>query len=251
MGKLDAKVALVTGAGQGVGQGIALALAAEGAAVALVGRTPETLDATASQIVARGGTALAIPGNVKDPDDVDASVVKTVTELGTVDILVNNAQQAPLGTLLEVSDRNFESGFRSGPLATLRYMRACHPHLCGGGAIVNLGSGSALRPDPVGLGAYAAVKDAIRVLTRAAAVEWGPDGIRANVVVPLALSAGLQWWSEHAPAEFEEMRAAVPLGRIGDCETDIGRAVAFLAGPDAGYITGSTLMVDGGQTYLR
>lgn len=251
MGILDGKVAIVTGAGQGVGEGVALALAAEGAAVVAAGRTVAKLESTVGEIAARGGRGLAVACNVRHAASIDACVEATVEAFGTVDILVNNAQEVPLGRLLDVTDKAFENGFTTGALAALRFMRACHPHLSGGGVIVNMGSGSALRTDPSGLGAYAACKEAIRALTRTAAVEWGPDGIRANVVVPLAMSPGMAWWSEHVPEEFEAVRAEVPLGRIGDCEQDVGRAVVFLCGPDAGYITGSTLMVDGGQTYLR
>ena len=130
-------------------------------------------------------------------------------------------------------------------------MRACHEHLKGDGVIINLGSGSALRSDPIGLGCYASVKDAIRVLSRAAAVEWGPDNIRVNTLLPLAMSPGMKWWSENFTEDYEATLAEVPLGRIGDCERDVGRVAVFLAGPDGAYVTGTTLVVDGGQTYLR
>ncbi len=251
MGVLDGKVAIVTGAGQGVGQGIALALAAEGAAVTLAGRRQKPLGRTLGTIEERGGRAQIVPTDVCDAEAVTRCVGETVNAFGTVDILVNNAQQVPLGNLLDVTDEAYETGFRSGPLAALRFMRACHPHLKGGGAVINLGSGSALRTDPTGLGAYASVKDAIRVLSRAAAVEWGSDGIRVNTLVPLAMSPGMQWWSEHFPDEYQGTLAEVPLGRIGDCERDIGRVAVFLAGPDGAYVTGTTIVVDGGQTYLR
>jgi meso-butanediol dehydrogenase / (S,S)-butanediol dehydrogenase / diacetyl reductase len=91
----------------------------------------------------------------------------------------------------------------------------------------------------------------IRTLTRMAALEWGTDGIRVNNVIPNGLSPGLQMWSEFAPKEFDDFVSTIPLGRVGDCEQDVGRAVAFLLSDDAGYVTGSTLMADGGQAYLR
>ncbi len=102
---------------------------------------------------------------------------------------------SPLGPLLDVSDKLFELGFRVGPLATLRFMWTCHPHLMGGGVVVNLTSGSALRTDPSGLGGYAAVKEAVSSLTRTAAVEWGPDGIRVVNLMPRAIC---QAWSTGA-----------------------------------------------------
>jgi NAD(P)-dependent dehydrogenase (short-subunit alcohol dehydrogenase family) len=95
------------------------------------------------------------------------------------------------------------------------------------------------------------VKEAIRSLTRAAAVEWGPDGIRVNSIIPLAMSPGMAWWVENRPEESGAFMATVPLGRGGDCERDIGRAVVSLVGPDGSYITGTTLMLDGGQAFLR
>ncbi len=251
MGRLDGRNALVTGAGQGVGRGIALALAAEGCAVALAGRTEAKLESVAKEIEERGARAVAIVCDLGRAEQIEACVARAVAALGGLDVLVNNAQEVPLGSLLELSDDAFQAGFAIGPLAALRFMRACHPHLKGGGSVVNLATGAALRPDPVGYGAYAAVKEGIRALSRAAAVEWGADGIRVKVIVPLALSPAMAWWTENRPEESAAFLATVPLGRAGDCERDIGRAVVSLVGPDLGYVTGSTLMLDGGQAYLR
>lgn len=248
---LDGKRAIVTGAGQGVGRGIALALASEGCAVAVAGRTGSKLESVTKEIEQRGGHAIPIVCDVADGEQIERCVKSAVAELGGVQILVNNAQVVPLGTLLEVSDESFRAGFDTGPLATLRFMRACHPHLVGDGNVINLGTGAALRPDPVGYGAYAAVKEGIRALTRAAAVEWGPEGIRVNAIIPLAMSPGMKGWEKACPEEAEAFMNTVPLRRGGDCEADIGRAVVMLVGPDCGYITGSTLMLDGGQGYLR
>ena len=129
MGTLDGKVALITGAGQGVGQGIALALASEGAAIAACGRTESKLRETAKLVAARGAKAISIVCDVCRLDDVERSVQTTVRELGGIDILVNNAQIVPLGLLLGVSDAQFEDGWRSGPQATHRFMRAAHQGL--------------------------------------------------------------------------------------------------------------------------
>ncbi|EMD9437413.1 SDR family oxidoreductase [Burkholderia cepacia] len=249
MGILKGKVALVTGAGQGVGQGVAQALAAEGAHVAVVGRTRDKLLATCEAIRARGGVAEPFVCDVMDAAQIEACVDSVVARFGGVQILINNAQVVPLGRLLDVTDANFLAGLESGPIATLRMMRACHPHLKGDGVIVNFASSAAVRWDASGYGAYAATKEAIRALTRAAACEWGVDGVRVNAVAPHALSPGLKGWVEANPQEAAAFFRTIPLGRVGDCEHDIGRAIVFLASRDAAYLTGATLPLDGGQAY--
>jgi NAD(P)-dependent dehydrogenase (short-subunit alcohol dehydrogenase family) len=248
-GALTGKVALVTGGGQGVGRGIALALAKAGAAVAVAGRTVTKVEAVAQEIADAGGRAAAFGSDVKEPASLLALVESVVSTLGGIDILVNNAQEVPLGPLLSVEDDAFEAGFVSGPLASFRLMKACHPHLkrTGEGVIINLATSAAVRWDMAGYGAYAAVKQATRALTRAAASEWGADGIRALTVAPHADSPALQGWIDARPDEAEAFFRTIPLRRIGRCEEDIGRAVAALCGPEMGYLTGATVPLDGGQ----
>lgn len=250
MAGLNGKVALVTGAGQGVGQGIALALASEGVAVAVTGRTRAKLDATVKLIEARGGRALAVALEVKDAAAISTCVDTVVRELGGLQILVNNAQEVPLGTLEQVSDEAFSAGWESGPLATFRLMKQCYPHLKGDGCIINLGSPAAKRWDMSGYGAYGAVKEAIRQLTRAAACEWGKDGIRTNCLLPLANSPAMDWWTRERPEESAAFIATVPQQRVGDCEQDIGRLVVALCGDDCRYVNGQSIAADGGQAFL-
>ncbi len=130
-------------------------------------------------------------------------------------------------------------------------MRACHPHLRGRGRIVNLGSAAGIRWDPSGTGAYAAAKEAVRVLTRTAACEWASDGIRVNAILPLANSSTMEEWFRLEPEAAQGYLATVPLGRLGDPETDIGPAVVFLCSDASRYITGHTLAADGGQALVR
>jgi meso-butanediol dehydrogenase / (S,S)-butanediol dehydrogenase / diacetyl reductase len=250
MGKLNNKIALVTGAGQGVGQGIAFALAAEGAAVAVTGRTLAKVQATAAEIEKRGGRALAVECDVKHPASLKACVDVVVKHFGGLSILVNNAQEVPLGALNDVTDEAYAAGWESGPLATFRLMKLCYPHLKGDGCIVNFGSSAAKRWDMSGYGAYASVKEAIRQLTRAAACEWAKDGIRTNAILPLASSPAMAWWTRERPAESAAFIATVPQGRIGDCEQDIGVFVASLCSDECRYINGQSIGVDGGQAYL-
>lgn len=250
MGKLANKVAIVTGAGQGVGQGIAFALAAEGAKVAVLGRTLEKVQATAEEIKQRGGEAMALQCDVKESISLSDSVARVATEFGGIQILVNNAQEVPLGTLLDVSDEDFAKCLDSGPMATYRMMKMCYPFLKGDGCIINLATSAAKRWDKTTFGAYAAAKEAIRSLTHTAACEWGPDGIRANVILPLANSPGMQWWMENYPEESQMFMSTVPLRRVGDCEKDVGRFVANLCSDDSAYINGQSIAIDGGQAYL-
>lgn len=246
---LQGKVALITGAGQGIGQGVALAMSAAGASVAVAGRTLEKLEETARLVTERGGKALALACNVKSAQDLADAVDKTVAAFGGLDVLVNNAQEVPLGTLDDVTDDAFVAGFESGPLASLRLMKLAKPHLVarGGGTIFNFCSSAGIRWDMTGYGAYAAVKQAIRSLTRAAAAEWGRDGIRVLTIAPHAESPGLKWWFENNPEEAEAFFRTIPLGRIGKLEEDIGRALVALCGPDMSYLTGATIPLDGGQ----
>jgi NAD(P)-dependent dehydrogenase (short-subunit alcohol dehydrogenase family) len=250
MHALDGKVALVTGGGQGIGQGICVALASEGAAIAVVGRTESKLRTTCKQIEGRGGTAAPIVCDVGHTDDVADAVAATVSEFGTVDILVNNAQDIRFGPLLTLDDADLQTLWTSGFVGTLAMMQQCHPHLRDGGAIVNVGSGAVHAPQP-GIGGYAAVKAAITTLSRTAALEFADDGIRVNTIVPFALTPAVQTAFDANPRHRDAAIGSVPLGRIGDPQDDIGRAVVFLCGPNAAYITGTVLAIDGGETHLR
>lgn len=252
VGPLSGKVALVTGAGQGVGQGIALALASEGVSVAAVGRTLAKLEDTCVLIRERGVEAEAFACDVADTEEIPNVVEAVVRRFGRLDILVNNAYAGTYGPLLELSDDAFRKGFTTGPFAAFAFMRAAHPHLkaSGDGSIVNLVTSAMVRWDPTTYGAYASAKQALRSLSRTAAVEWAPDGIRVNSIAPHALSPGLQWWTENNPEEAAEFVASIPMRRIGDCEQDIGRAVVALVGPDLRYLTGATVPLDGGQAFF-
>ncbi|MFZ1741818.1 MAG: SDR family oxidoreductase [Pontixanthobacter sp.] len=243
------KVALITGAGQGVGQGIALALAKAGAKIGVFGRTRTKLEATKGLIEQVGGEALVLTGNVCQAGDLEEAVSTIARTWGGVDILVNNAQQVPQGKLADVTDEAFIAGFESGPLAALRLMKLCHPLMAqrGGGVTFNLVSSAGVRWDMTGYGAYAAVKQAMRSLTRGAAAEWGADNIRVLSLAPHALSQGMQGWIDKNPEEAAHFLKTIPLGRLGECEGDIGEAVVALCSPQMRYLTGATIPLDGGQ----
>lgn len=247
---LKDKVALITGGGQGVGQGIALALAAQGANIVVTGRTLEKCEASAHLICARGVKALALRCNVKSKADLQSIVDETVTEFGRLDIIVNNAQEVARGPLLDLTDEQMNGNWESGPLATHRLMKMAYPHLKESkGCIINMCSSVMRRWDVGTYGAYAAVKAAIEQLTRAAACEWGRDGIRVNAIMPHAKSPALAGWIKQNPVEAEHFQKSIPLGYVGECEEDIGAFVAMMCADASRYLTGQIIGLDGGQAF--
>ncbi len=250
MQQLSGKVAIVTGSGQGVGQGIALALGSAGARMALLGRTHRKLEDTRQRIIERGGEAMAISCDVKSQESLAEAVRSVIDRYGTVDILVNNAQEVPNGRLLDVTDEAFEAGWQSGPLAAFRLMRLCYPYLKGDGCIVNLASTAGKHWDASGHSCYGAVKEAMRQLTRGAACEWGRDGIRTNAILPLAETPALQQWAADRPERAAAFFDRIPMRRLGDAERDIGRFVVALCSADCAYVNGQSIALDGGQANL-
>lgn len=248
---LVGKVALITGGGSGLGRGIALALAAEGAAVAVCGRTEQSLLATCEAAQAHGVKVLPLVCDISDSSAIAPLVEQVVAALGGINILVNNAALIPHGALLSIDEALIDSAWNTGPLAALRLMRACHPHLAGDGAIVNVSSGVAIAERADNRGIYAATKAALNAISRAAANEWAADGIRTNVIMPFARTEAVDAFFNNEPTLAAQILSQNPMGRLGDPETDIGRAVAFLVGPNASYINGVSLPIDGGVSYVR
>ncbi|MDO9456391.1 SDR family NAD(P)-dependent oxidoreductase [Nocardioides sp.] len=244
-GVLDGRVAIVTGAARGVGRGIAVALAREGARVAVADVL--SADDVLADVEAAGGEACAAICDIRDSAQVDAFVAAVVERWGTVDVLVNNAIATAIGPLHELSDDDLLLGFATGPLASAYFMRACFPHLRDGGRVVNLRSGTEQNGLP-GYTAYVAAKAAVGGLTRAAAREWGRHGINVNAVVPFAVSEGTL--SALDDDQVAGVLRQLSIRRPGDPETDIGRAVVYLVGPDSSYVTGTTLMLDGGGAFF-
>src|SRR5699024_12182246 len=170
-GALNGKVAVVTGAGRGIGRGITRAVAAEGASVAAVGRTVETLEETCAQLREEGLTAEPYGCDVSDTDEVTDVAERVAGRFGRIDVLVNNAYTGSYGPLTSMTDEDFQRGFRSGPFAAFAFMRACYPYLraSGDGNVVNLVTSAMVRWDQSNYGPYAAAKSSMRSLTNAAA----------------------------------------------------------------------------------
>lgn len=253
MGKLDGKVAIVTGASQGSGYGAARAMAREGASVVLVSRTRDKLEAVAREIETAGGIAMVHPADVTDRAAIQALVEATAARFGRIDVLVNAAQSPEIRTapIADISDEDVRELWESGAVATLALMRAVRPHMiaAGGGSIVNFGSGAI--HNPMQYGVYAGVKAAIQAISRAAALEWAKEGIRVNVVFPMSESPAADADFALADGRAQAVARTIPLGRMGDPVEDIGQPIAFLASDESRFITGSTLALTGGMTYLR
>ncbi|MFX1354797.1 MAG: SDR family NAD(P)-dependent oxidoreductase [Promethearchaeota archaeon] len=248
MGKLDNKVAIVTGAGQGVGRGIALALAKEGAYIVVAEINEETANSTVNELRSLGTKAIAVTCDVSKYEDVNKVVQTTIDEYGTIDILVNNAQAVPAVNVPfeEITDEDWDVTLGSGLMGTFYFMKACLPHMKEkGGKIINLASAAGSQR-MMGFTPYSATKEAIRAITGVAGREWGKYGINVNVICPSANSPGMLQWKENFPEQYQGLMMQIPLGRIGDCEEDIGRTVVFLASSDSDYITGQTINIDGG-----
>jgi NAD(P)-dependent dehydrogenase (short-subunit alcohol dehydrogenase family) len=251
MGILDGKVAVITGAGRGIGRGVALAFAKEGASIFIPDVGIDAARTVVAEIDARpGGAAGAVPCDVGDPDQVGAAVAAAAERFGRIDILVNNAQTAVAKPLETMTDADVHRAIDSGLLGSFFMMRECFPFLKErGGKIINFRSSAGMEGMPT-QGPYAAAKEGINGLTRVAAKEWGRHRINVNAISPWANSPG---WQQYAAEHPERARKSIernPIQRVGDCEKDIGRVAVFLAGPDSDFVTGCTIMVDGGAVFL-
>lgn len=260
-GELNGKTAIVTGAGRGIGRGIALAYGKAGANVVVASRTASTVDEVVGLIRADGGTALGLCCDIGRAEDVTRMVADTVAAFGTVDVLVNNAQghgsreqPAPHPVLQPVEtydEDHWTFALETGPLASLRAMKAVFPYMKaqGWGRIINFGSRWG-QVGHEGSAAYNSAKEAIRSLTRTAAREWGQYGITCNVINPTIASDAYNEFAAANPEESSVGIAAIPLRRVGRPEEDLGPIAVFIAGEGSGYITGMTFMVDGGKEMM-
>jgi NAD(P)-dependent dehydrogenase (short-subunit alcohol dehydrogenase family) len=253
-GRLEGKVALITGAGSGIGRAAAELFAAEGAAVAVVDLLAEAAEETVGKITADGGRALALAANVAVAAEVESAVARAVGELGRLDVLYNNAGVNSSGSVADATEDDWDRCFAVNAKGTFLCSRAAVPHLeaAGGGAIVNQGSVAGLVAVP-NFAAYCAAKGAVVSLTRSMAIDLAGRRIRVNAICPGTVFTPLMEPMLRARGEGDleaglaKTVVKYPIGRLGTPE-EIARVALFLASDDASFLTGSIVTADGGMT---
>lgn len=258
MKQLEGNVAIVTGAGRGIGKAIAIAYGREGARVAVASRTKATVDEVVQQIRDEGGEALPIVVDVSERDQVFRMVDETVKAWGTVDIMVSNAQgfgtkEKPQGSTVFVgvedsTDAEIYYTFNSGAMASLWAMQAVFPIMKAKkwGKIINFSSTSGIL-GTTGNTAYNMAKEAIRAVSRTAANEWGQFGINVNIISPTLASDAFENWRKARPEFVTALEQALPMRYLGDPLIHGAPLCVFLASHGSDYITGQTFMLNGGK----
>jgi NAD(P)-dependent dehydrogenase (short-subunit alcohol dehydrogenase family) len=242
---LEGKIALVTGAGAGIGKGIALGYAAHGARVVIAELRPEMADQTAAEITASGGTAIAVATDVRDAEQVARAVAACRDQLGGLDVLVNNVGGTFQRPFVEIEEKGWDAMIRMNLKSVFHCTRQAVPLLIerGGGSIINIVSIEGVRAAPL-YAPYAACKAGVINFSQSMALELAPRGIRVNALAPdICLTEGIL--KMMSGAALERHRYMVPLGRAAEPDDIAGPAV-FLASDLARYVTGVTLHVDGG-----
>ena len=240
------KTAIVTGAATGIGAATATLLAARGARVLAAGLQPDELRKTVAAIEADGGDALAIEADLSDPADIEAVAARAQEAFGGADILVNNHAIYPLGPWHEADAAEWDAVFATNVRSYFLLAKAVRPQMLarGGGAIVNVASVTFYWGE-AGLVSYVASKGAVIGFTRSLAREAGPEGIRVNAVAPGAFPTAATAIHADQDALWRGVLEAQSIKRRGEVE-DVARAIAFFAGDDSGFVSGQTLLVDGG-----
>lgn len=248
---LTGRVAIVTGAAAHLGLGLVEALAAAGAAVAIGSRRLETAEAVGSRLRETGARAIGVRTDVGSTDDVDDLVARVVAEWGRLDIVVHNASSTASSIPTSFVDLTDASWFEQWDVSiggAHRLARAAFPHLQASrhGRFFVMSSTQGLHGGSMNP-CYAAIKSGLRGFAKSLAREWGPHGILVSALAPAALTGASRDYLERNPDFAARIRSVTPLGRLGDPCEDIGRTLVAMCGDDWNYVTGLTLMVDGGH----
>ena len=246
---LEGQTAIVTGGSKGIGRAIALAFVQAGASVAIAARSQDDLDRTVKEIEAAGGRCIGVQTDVTDPDQVRDLIRRATERFGTVDILVNNAGAAPfIAPIAETRLEGFEKYFRVNFHGAVYCTKAVAPVLLerGSGCVLNIASVAGILATP-GESYYGSAKAALIQFTRTVAREWASSGVRVNALAPGWTDTPLNEPLRLDPEANRAILGSIPLGRWGTPE-EIAAAALFLCSPAASFITGTVLIVDGGQT---
>jgi 3-oxoacyl-[acyl-carrier protein] reductase len=246
---LEGRAAIVTGGSKGIGLAIGVALARAGARVALAARTEADLHQAVGAVEEAGGEAVSVVADVTDEASVEQLVARTREAFGTVDILVNNAGAAPfMSTMDQIRSSGFEKYFRVNFMGAVHATRAVAPVFMAqrSGCVLNVASVAGFIASP-GLAYYSTAKAAVLNLTKTMAREWAAYGIRVNAVAPGWIETDMNVIARQSPEFYNSALSTIPLGRWGKPE-DVAAAAVFLCSPAASFITGTTLVIDGGQT---
>ncbi len=250
---LSGKTVLLTGASQGVGKGMAMAAAAAGASVVITARNLDAAQAVVAEIEARGGKAAAARCDATDRAEVEAAVAMTLARFGRLDALVHNATSRFSGKkayVQEITDEDWNDQISVGLRATFHCAQAAFPALReSAGTFIVLVSNAGIEGS-LPLVVYSAIKGAQRGLVKSLAREWGPDGVRVNAIAPVAMTPAMGKFFDAQPEMKGYIATGASLRRIGDPEADVGPVMNFLIGPNSAFVTGQTLLVNGGATMI-
>jgi len=248
---LTGKVAIITGGAGGIGKGIATAYLKQGASVVIVDVCSEEMgQEVVKELRTYSPNIVFLKKDIAQPNSAQKIRDEAIKQFGKINILINNAHPSKEALFMNTDQAMYDLSFDTGFYAPVNLMKCCYQDLKETkGTVINFGTGSAAR----GLeeqSSYIAAKEALRGLSRVVANEWSKDGIRINIISPIAETEGIKEWKKRYPEQYQDVVDKVPLGRLGSPEKDIGQVAVFLGSDMSSYMTGQTLMVDGGSVKL-
>lgn len=247
---VENKGVIITGGAGGIGLGMVTAFVKAGAKVLAVDVNEDGLQ-TAKESLSPVGTIEVLNADISTAANDKLIIDTAVQKFGQLDVLINNAHVSRQKKFVDLEDSDLALSFDTSFYPTWHLMQLAYPHLkATQGSVINFASGAGINGQPT-QAAYAAAKEAIRGLSRVVANEWAPEGIRVNIISPIAETEGVRQWSKADPEQYNHLINSIPLRRLGDPEKDVGSVALFLASSASAYMTGQTLMVDGGDIKLR